>query len=173
MVETIYIADPDSMWKYLDITLPVSSGRVLLPANLYKLVDVFNPKTKERVYFNRTGKVLKQLIDYTEPTVSINYIGTPIDDDCIPTINEDHLPACEVFCKINAFEVDALYSEINQNVYADWKVRFDNMIQGVKGGFRDWSAQEYEDMMTIQGDTIPRIGPMPLANNFYGRNTSE
>ena len=88
----------------------------------------------------------------------------------MPTINEDHFAACETFCKINAFEVDALYGEINQGLYGDWKTRFDGMIQSAKGGFKDWSAQDYADMMTIHGNEIPRIGFQPLMNNYYGQN---
>ena len=114
--------------------------------------------------------VIKQLIDFDGDTVALNYIGTPIDDECIPLIHEDHFPACEALCKINGFEGDVLYGDINQGVYQDWKQRFDGMIQGVKGGFRDWSAQDFEDMMTIHGNEIPKIGRQPLANNYYGQN---
>ncbi len=169
-VETLYIADPDSMWKYLNINLPVTSGRILLPANLYKLIDVFDPETKLRVRYNRTGKVLKQLVDYTKDTISLNYVGTPIDDDCMPLIDEDHIIACETFCKINHFENDALYNSLNYNLYQDWKVRFDGMIQGAKGGFKNWGSQEYGDMMTIMGNEIPRIGFQPLVTKYYGQN---
>jgi hypothetical protein len=172
-VETLYIADPDSMWKYLNIHLPVSGGRVLLPANLYKLDDVFDPETKKRVRFNRAGKVLKQLINYDCDTIAINYIGTPINKDCMPVINEDHIMACETFCKISGFEGDALYNELNYNLYQDWKVRFDGMIQGVKGGFKDWSAQDYGDMMTIMGNEIPRIGYQPLVTKYYGQDETD
>jgi len=168
-VEVLYIADPDSMWSYVNINLAVTSGKVLLPANLYKLTDVFDPETKKRVRFNRMGKVLKQLIDYTKDTISINYIGTPIDDDCMPTIDEDHIIACETLCKINGFESDLLYGEINQNLYYDWKNRFDLMCQSAKGGYRNWSAQDFGDMMTIQGNEIPRIGYQPLVTKYYGQ----
>lgn len=167
-VETLFIADPDSMWRYVDINLPVVSGKVLLPTNLYKLLDVFDPVTKLRVRFNRMGKVLKQLIDYEEDTISINYIGTPIGDDCMPLIDEDHIIACETLCKINGFESELLYGEITQNLYYDWKNRFDLMIQSVKGGYRNWSAQDFGDMMTIHGNEIPKIGYQPLITKYYG-----
>lgn len=171
-VETLYIADPDSMWKYVNINLPVIHGSVMLPMNLYKLLDVFDPETKKRVRFNRMSKVLKQLVNYDKDTISINYIGTPINDECMPTINEDHIIACETLCKINGFEGEVLYGEINQNVYYDWKKRFDGMIQGAKGGFKDWSAQDFGDMMIIQGNEIPRIGYQPLVTKYYGNETT-
>ena len=171
-VETIYVADPDSMWKYLEIPLNVVKGKVLLPANLYKLLDVYDHENYDtRVRYNRQGKILKQLVGYEKDVVMINYVGTPIDEDCIPLITEDHYPACETFCKINNFEVDALYGEISQGIYGDWKTRFDGMIQGVKGGFRDWGAQEYADMTIIMGNEIPKIGYQPLAHKYTGNGT--
>jgi len=172
-VETIYVADPDAMWKFMDIRVEVRGGRVMLPSNLYKLIDVYDPDTSKPVRFNRTGMVIKQLIGYRKKAIALNYIGTPVDKDCIPLINEDHFSACETLCKINGFEVDALYNDINQGMYQDWKQRFDGMIQGVKGGFRNWSAQEFNDMVTIQGNEIPRVGRQPLLNNYYGQKDND
>ena len=169
MVETIYVADPDAMWRFEDIQLKIVKGKFVLPVNCYKLIDVFDPETQQRVRFNRQNRVIKQLINYKKDVIAINYIGTPIDKDCLPMIHEDHFPACETFCKINNFEELALYNEINQGIFNDWKVRFDGQIQGVKGGFRDWGSQEFGDMMVIHGNEIPRIGFMPLMNNSFGQ----
>ncbi len=168
-VETLYVADPDAMFFYMNIHLTVTAGKVMLPSNLYKLQDVYDPETEARVRYNRQGMVLKQLVDYDKDTIAVNYVGTPIDADCMPMIHEDHYPACETFCKIQGFESDVLYNEINQGIYQDWKVRFDGMIQGVKGGFRDWSSQEFGNMTVIMGNEIPKIGYMPLSQNFYGK----
>lgn len=168
-VETIYVADPDSMWLYRKIPLAIKKGKALLPSNLYRLLDVFDgedPDLEARVRFNRQGKVLKQLIDYKKDVIWINYIGTPIDEQCLPLIYEDHFPACETLCKINGFEGDALYSEVNQNIYGDWKQRFDGMIQGVKGGYRNWTAQDFADMTIIMGNEITHIGFQPLAHKY-------
>jgi len=172
-VETLYVADPDSMVLYRQIPLNVVRNQVYLPENLYKLLDVFeyiSESNQKRVRFNRNknGKVIKQLINYDKDVVWINYIGTPMNDDCMPLIDVDHFPACETLCKINAFEGDALYGEISQAVFMDWKDRYDGMIQGVKGGVKNWTAQDFAEMTVIMGNEIPKIGFMPLANNFTG-----
>ena len=163
-VETIYVADPDTMWMYKEIVLPVNVGKVKLPPNIFRLLDVYDPDTDLRVRFNKRGMILKQLIDYQKDTIAINYIGTPIDkdNDYLPLIYETHYPACETFCKIQGFEYDALYGELNQNLYFDWKNRFDVMIQSVKGDYKHWTTDDFNAMVTIMGDEIPKIGFMQL-----------
>jgi len=168
-VETIYIADPDAMWKYYEIPLKVIAGKVYLPDNLYKLLDVFDYSDGSHganIRFNRQGRVIKQLLNYDKDTIWINYIGTPIDDDCMPLIKEQHYPACETFCKLQGFEYDAIYGKMNVSMYANWQQRFDGMIQAVKSDIRDWSSQEWADMTIIHGNEIPKIGYMPLANDL-------
>ena len=172
--ESIYIADPDSMVKFLEVPLNVVSGKVILPGNLYKLMDVYDNENKEtpiRIRYNRQRSVLKQLIardnqKYDKNVVWINFIGTALNSDCIPLIDENHYPACLTYCQIQGFEYEALYGEINMTVYMDWKQRFDGMIQGCKSDIRDWSSQDWEHMLVVMGNEIPRIGPMDLAHNF-------
>jgi len=171
-VQLLLVADPDALWMYKNIHLPVISGKVELPSNLYKLIDVFDPETNDRVRYNRRNKTLKKLIDFSKDVIAINFIGNPIDDNCMPLINEDYVFACETFCKINGFENDMLYNKINQNVYFDWTNRFDGMLQGAKGSFVDWGAQEFGEMMVIMGNEIPKIGYQPLATTYYGQDES-
>ena len=134
-VETIYIADPDTMYKYLEIPLDVVKGKVRLPDNLYKLIDVYwirdyDPQraklyqVENRVDYLKMNTVLKHLKmgskRFEEDVVWINYIGTPMGDDCIPLIYEPHYPACETFCKIQGFEGDILHGTINSSLYMVW-----------------------------------------------------
>jgi len=179
-VETIYIADPDSMVRYEEIPLKISGSKVKLPDNLYKLLDVYDntePENPLRVGYNRQKSVLKQIIDprtetkYEKKVIWINYVGTALDDNCIPLIDENHYPACETLCKINGFELEATYGEISMNIYMDWKQRFDGMIQGAKGDVRDWDAKTWAQMTVIMGNEIPRIGYQPLAHQYTGNGT--
>lgn len=175
-VNTVYIADPDSMVKFLEVPIKVIKGKAKLPENLYKLLDVFDntePKNPKRVRYNRTKTVLKGLVNYDKDVIWINFVGTALNKDCIPLIDESHLPACESFCKINGFESDMLYGEINQNLYMDWKQRFDGQIQGCKSDIRDWTAQTWEDLLVIHGNEIPKIGSQPLANNYTGMDITQ
>lgn len=169
-VETIFIADPDSMWKYLEIPLSVVSQKVALPSNLYKLIDVYDPEDPNiRIPYHRRGSVLLVNENYNKDTVSINYAGTPLDrDTCMPLIYVSHKPACEVYCKIQHYEEDVLLAKVNQNIYFDWKQRFDNMIQSAKVNFENWGAQEFNHMTIIHGNELPRIGFTPLAHNAFG-----
>ena len=170
-VETIYVADPDAMVQYLRIPLAVSGQRrVKLPSNIYKLLDVYeyndNPDYNSlRIGYRKLAGHIILNKDPKEKRVMINYIGTPLDENCMPLINSDHQPACETYCKINLFEEKALNNRINQNLYFDWKQRFDGMIQGVKGGVRGWDRQKWAKMTIVMGDELPHIGFMPLANN--------
>lgn len=172
-VETIYIADPDAMNQYMEIPLKLKSGYVELPSNIYKLLDVYDkPKSDLRLYYNKINNRL-YVPKYKGETLYINYVGTPIDEDCMPLIHSDHQPACETYCKINSFAEDFLLAKINQNEYNDWKLRFDGMIQSAKGWGRRWDNQKLQHMDIIFGDQIPRIGYMPLAHsNFSGLNTN-
>ena len=164
-VETLYVADPDSMWKYLEIPLNIVNNRVLLPSNLYKLLDVYKSPTDDtRIIYYRNGAYLNVSTDYTGTTLTVNYVGTPIDKNCIPLIHADHQAACELWCKINMFEEQSLSGKINQNVYFDWKNRFDLAIQAAKVNYRDWDAKKFAGMLAIMGDMIPHIGYQELAN---------
>ena len=168
-VETLYVADPNAMIKYLEIPLKLVKQRVKLPSNVFKLLDVYPPKEygykSKRVNFREQARYIILDNDYNHDRVMINYIGTPLDDDtCLPLINADHQPACETFCKINAFEEASAFNKISVNLYHDWKQRFDGQIQGVKGGVRGWSRDKFAKMTIIMGDKIPRIGFMTLAH---------
>lgn len=174
-VETLYVADPNAMVKYLEIPLNVTNTRrVKIPTNNFKLLDVYAPaeynyqgrsNRQRRVNFREQARYIVLDNDYDHDRVMINYIGTPLDDDtCLPLINADHQPACETFCKINAFEEHSAFNKISVNLYHDWKQRFDGMIQGVKGGVRGWSRDKFAKMTIIMGDKLPRIGFMTLAH---------
>jgi len=174
-IETLHIADPDSMWKYLEIPLAVTQGKFYLPDNLYKLLDVYDKNSNsKRVRYNRQGKLIKQLIDFEEDVIWINYIGTPMDlKSCMPLIDANHYIACETLCIINGFAEEAMFSQsgLNQNEYQDLKLRFDNQIQAPKSDMRNWGSQDFADMVIIMGDEIPKIGFQPLANNYTNNAT--
>ncbi len=177
--ETIYIADPDSMVRYLEIPIDVTGGKVQLPANLYKLLDVYDNRdgNARRVRYNRMKSVLKQLVNesdsrkYDGDVIWLNYIGTALDSNCMPLIDENHFPSCETLCKINGFELEATYGEINMSIYMDWKQRFDGMIQGAKSDIRDWDSQTWKDLLVIHGNEIPKIGYQPLAHKYTNNGT--
>ncbi len=173
-VETLYIADPSSMVAYMEIPLAVSNFKVVLPSNIYKIRDVyFNKESYGRIAFQQIGIYLS-VPNYTEDKLYINYVGTPLDKDCLPLIHKDHQAACETYCKINSFEEDALLGQINMSVFADWKQRFDGMIQSAKVSFRDWDNSRYERMNIIMGSQIPRVGYVPMANSqFEGESIND
>jgi hypothetical protein len=183
-VVNVYIADPDTMFKYLQVPLSVSNKGALLPANVSRLLDVYwvrNYKEGQeileentvRLKYNRMDRVLKQLHmngkRFEEDVVWVNYIGAAIDTkSCMPLIFEPYYPACETFCKIQGFEAEMLMGKINGNLYFDWKQRFDLMIQGVKSDMKLWDSQEYANMTIIMGNEIPKIGYQPLAHKYTG-----
>jgi len=153
------------MVKYMRIPLKVVNGFVEYPPNIYKILDVYdNPKKNRRVtYFKREKTIY--VPNYKEEVIYMNFVGTPMNEDCIPLIHKDHQPACEAYCKINYFTEDALNGKINQNMYFDWTQRFDGMIQAAKAYGREWDAQRLQKMDIIFGDQIPRIGFIPLRHN--------
>jgi hypothetical protein len=169
-VETLYIADPDGMVMFQEVPIEVDNGIALLPPNIYKLKDVYQKKGGQRRVSFRHIKSYLRIPDY-KGIVYLNYIGTPLDDDCYPLIHKDHQAACETYCKINSFEEDMMTGKINSNVFFDWKQRFDGMIQGAKVSFRDWDGERYEQMNIIIGSQIPKIGFVPMANDQFAGNT--
>jgi hypothetical protein len=174
-VETVYVADPNAMLRYEEIPLTIAyaSGKVLLPVNIYKLRDVYN-KDQKALKHRRNGRYLIVNNANVGDVIYINYIGTPIDERGIPMIHKDHQPACETYCKIQAYQEDALNNTINMNIYNDFQVRFDGMCQAAKGGFRSWDSDRFQKMNIILGNQIPRIGYMPLSHSqFKGLNVNE
>lgn len=171
-VEQIFVSDPDSMVQYLQIPLDINSNRrIQIPSNCFKLIDVYRPLDSGILYnelphvgFRRIpgGIIINQDVDNNR--IMINYWGSPLDENCMPMIDRNHQPACETYCKIQAFEEDVLLNKINQNLYFDWKERYDGMIQGVKGGFDNWSSEDFAKMTIVMGDMLPKIGYMPLAH---------
>lgn len=171
-VEQLFVSDPDAMVQYLRIPLNVNSNRrVILPSNVFKLIDVYEPvdvnqpdETGLHIGFRKMPGGLVINRDIEGNRVMINFWGTPLDDDCMPLIQRAHQPACETYCKIQSFEEDMALGKINQNLYFDWKQRFDGQIQGVKGGVEGWSSEDWAKMTIVMGDMLPRIGYMPLAH---------
>lgn len=155
----------------MNVGLDVTQNRAVLPPNVYKIKDVYpDEKYHIRASFQHIKNFLS-LPDYKEDIVYINYVGTPIDKDCLPLIYKDHQAACETYCKINSFEEDVMFNKINHNLYFDWKQRFDGMIQGAKVNFRDWDNQRYEDMDIIFANQIPKVGYVPLVQHMFTGNT--
>jgi len=176
-IETLYIADPDAMWKYMEIPLNVvNNSKFYLPDNLYKLLDVFDKNNNNvRVRYNRQGNVVKNLYNFEGDVIWVNYIGTPMNTKtCIPYIHETHFIACVTLCQLNGFKAESLYTQsgINLSTYNTWEQRFDGMIQAPKADVRDWGAQEFADMTIIMGDEIPKIGFQPLAHKYTNNATS-
>jgi len=173
-VETIYVANPDDMLRYEQIPLTVqSSNRTLLPTNMYKLIDVYN-KSNQALSHYRNGRYLIIKNSKVGDEFFINYVGTPIDERGIPMIHKDHQPACETYCKIQAFQEEALNRTIDMNLYNNWQERFDGMCQSAKGGFRSWDSQRFQRMNIILGNQIPRIGFMPLSHTHVkGMNVND
>jgi hypothetical protein len=170
--ESRYTHDIDMMFKFTEVPLTVQTignrPMAKLPCNIFRLLDVYTSsdwKSTQEHYNN--GEYLILPDGYTLQYVFINYIGTPISDDGEPLIVKGHENAVETFIKLQAFEEDWINQSISPTVYGTWQQMFSGQIQNSKYTFRHFDRSYFEKLMIIHGNSVPKIGTLPLYNNQF------
>ncbi len=179
IAETRYIKDIDLMVPVYEVPLTVVNSQALLPCNIYRILDVYDGNsTLIDFKFNSHGTYLVNLkyrdrdSAYTEDTIYINYMGTPIDEDTgYPLIIKGHENACEMFCKIRAFEEDAVLGKISYPMWDSWNMKFSGMISNAaQNPYRHKTKVYLKELEIIKGDMFPQIGKLVLSHkkNYRG-----
>lgn len=172
--ETSYIKDMEAMITINSVPLTVTNGNVLLPCNVFTILDVYDESKKPITYTPlTTGAYISNLKYYrtetevTDETVYINYIGSPIDEAGNPLIIKGHENACETFCKIRLFEEDAIFGKINANLWGRWNMQFSGQLANARSNPRRHSAVLYlKNLEVIRYDLLPKIGKVSLSHEF-------
>ena len=138
-VECDHICDIDIMEKY-ELKTIVTKGRITLPINVYRILVIYDEsghiiKTKAM-----NGLYIHGLHEYNGHLVTMEFIGVPMDEDCIPLIAASHKEACKKYCIMQLFADE---SETNMNMYKIQQNRsseFAGLCIKAKQGFREWTV---------------------------------
>ena len=107
------------------------NNMLLLPCNVFRLLDVYESRNKKLTYKNN-GAYLYDFryngIKQTYPNgfkLYLNYVGINIDETTGELlIVKGHEEACKTFCKIEAFAEDAAYGRFSKDLWYLWKEEF-------------------------------------------------
>ena len=155
-----------TMVRYEEVELTVESCRALLPCNLERILDIYDPNESIVVGAQNMGSYLSLPDDYTDDTVFINYVGTPLSNQGIPLIVKGHENACELFCKIRTFEEDMVDGRFDKNLWMSWDQQFSGMCQNALQNWKHKTRDDINKLQVIRGNMIPVIG---LTTLFHKR----
>lgn len=175
-VETRYIKDIETMVNYEEIDLTVDNGMVLLPCNIFRILDVYEHRNRILEYdmtdngtyiynFRHNGRK----VHYPDGSrIFINYRGTNIDEKTGEMlIVKGHEIPCKTWCKINAFEEDAAMGRFNEKLWFYWKEEFSGQFQAAKQNFQHKSRSRIDNLNIIRGNMIPKIAGLSLHHELY------
>ena len=167
------------MSKFLYVGLTVTNGQVLLPCNIHRILDCYDASDSIIDYkLNTAGSYLTTLTyqssgeTYDQDTLYLNYAGTIVDVDTgYPMIMKGHEQACETFCKIKAFEEQALYQKIDPRIFDRWSFQLSGQIANAKQNpYRHKTRQDLQNLEIIRANVLPVIGRVALSHKLYRDN---
>lgn len=167
-MEREFISDVTCMVQYMEQPLTVVNSKAPLPTNLYRLTAVYN-STDQPVRYNSNGAYLFDLVDYNgnqledDDEIYIDYVGLVLDNQCRPMIHESHIQACEVFCKLQAFEEEYAMGKFNPRLFEMWQQSLPGLIQASRGSnYRQFTKEHLTQLSIIRGNMFSRIERTPL-----------
>lgn len=169
-VETLHLADIDKMFYFEGDEFEVKDGMVLLPYNMFRLLDVYTDPKNSNSIINKIGNNGSVLYGFNMPDgkkIYLNYIGIPITDTGIPLIIKSHEEACGFFCRCRLFEEDMANGNFNANLWMMWDSKFSNAVTAAKQNYRAFKRSDINNLHKIKGMMIKRIGNTTLRNNLY------
>jgi len=174
-VETRFIKDIETMIKYEEIDLTVNNNMVLLPCNIFRILDVYLSDNQNGLDYKNNGSYLYDLkqngntINLPDNSiVYINYSGVNIDINTGEfLIVKGHEEACKTYCKIQMFEEDVAFGKFNYSLWAGWQQQFSGQFLGAKNNYQHKSRKQIDDINIIRGNMVQRIGDLPLHHELF------
>lgn len=146
--------DPDA--------LEVVDFKVLLPINVYRLLDVFSP-VYAPVIHQKEGVYLFIDSFYKYDKVYIHYEGVPVDPvKGYPYIKKGYEQACYNFCVMKMFEEDYSSGKVSAEFYHSWEQKFANDLTAAEGSFRHMDRQKMKEINAIYANMVVHPGWIPL-----------
>lgn len=174
IVETRYIKDIETMIQFDEIDLCVMNNMLLLPCNVFRLLDVYESRNKKLTYKNN-GAYLYDFryngIKQTYPNgfkLYLNYVGINIDETTGELlIVKGHEEACKTFCKIEAFTEDVAYGRFSKDLWYLWKEEFSGQFKASRYNIQHKSRLDIDNLNIIRGNMIPKIAGIELYHEMY------
>ncbi len=142
-VETEHIGDVDIMWKFR-FAVKVNQGRITLPNNVYRVLSVRTKKGTDIKYPAISSIYIHGLSAYENEVMMVEFLGVPVDDDCMPLIAASHREACNHYCIMNIIRPEALNDFNKFRMLEAMEERFNGMVTSVRQGFREWTEGDIE-----------------------------
>jgi len=168
-VETEHICDVDIMNKYV-LTTEIANGKIVLPNNVYRILSIYDdnnvPLRKSAV----SGIYIHGLSEYNGKILNVEFLGVPLDDDCMPLIAASHKMACMQYVIMQLFAEEADYDISKWKMQSFRKEEFSAMVTAAKQGYREWSEdainsllrfkynEPFKDLQTRYNQRIGMIG---------------
>lgn len=137
-VETDHICDVDIMIRY-EATMRVSKGRIDLPNNIYRILLIEDEYGKLIERKAITGSYIHGLGKYEGQRIRIEFLGVPLDYDCMPLVAASHRDACRRYVIIQLFEDEAASDFSLYKIQANRWTEFAGIVLKAKQGFREWT----------------------------------
>jgi|LSQX01.2.fsa_nt_gb hypothetical protein len=175
-VECDHIADIDLMNKYI-YRAKVTKGTIALPLNVFRIFAVYDDNLNPIPRKGINTAYLHGLREYEGQTLNIEFMGVPMDYDCMPLVAASHKEACKKYIIMQVYADEA---DSNFNLYKiqeNRKAEFAGLVVKAKQGFREWTAdaiaalsrhsynEPFKDLAARYAD---RKGFVPMINRKFG-----
>lgn len=167
--EVNYISNVNDMVLYFNVEVKYdkTTRRAILPCNIFRLVNVYDCSNNPLEYNLQPPAYIKlNSCDITSP-VFISYYGLSVDDEGVPYIPSNHIPALETWCKIKLLEFDSLIGKFPYNVWSDIEAKFSRQVTAIK---QSWARKDHEHsnkMDKIDFNMLPLAAKRRLLHKYY------
>ena len=175
VVETRYVKDIETMAEFEEIDLTVDNGMVLLPCNIFRILDVYKSENEILEYKNNGSylydfKINGHKANYVDGTkLYIDYRGVNVDNNGEILIVKGHEEACKTYCKLQMFEEDAAFGRFDKSMFAMWKEEFSGQFKAARYNIQHKSRLKIDNLTVIRGNMIPKIGDLVLHHELFKR----
>jgi hypothetical protein len=142
-VETEYVCDVDVMWRYRYVAR-VKSGKIVLPNNVYRILSMKTVYGNDIKYPAVTSIYIHGLKKHDGKIMVIEFLGVPIDENCLPLIAASHRMACQDFCIINMLRPEYITDLHKSRLLFAMEESFSGKITAIKQGFREWTEADIQ-----------------------------
>lgn len=167
---SLYIADIEFMWTYNEMGFEIIGGRILIPCNCFRIINVYNSGEKELSFFNNGAYLSDIKLNGTNledgDIIYLNYTGTPVDEDGLLIIPLTFVPACEFFCQSKIYFEDYIEGKMSESKYNTIIARFDNSSRAGRNSYRGLTTNWINKNKIIRGNMLPAIGGIPLIHKI-------
>ena len=171
--ELLYIKDGDLHRQFEDVPIIIDKNIFIgaLPCNIIRLLEVYdNNQTPIEYQLTASNHIkVKEFIEIAY----VSYLGLHIDDNGIPVIRTNHIPALISWCMKEILETKMLIGKTSPQLFQFYNQKFSEQVTALKQSATNKDIRHYDEVEVIRYNMIPKPGRQRLFKNIFNNRSYE